>query len=120
MSYFILCLKKYVDFSGRARRSEYWFFTLFAYLVMIAFAALAAIALPAESMATLVSILSLAFLLPGLSVSIRRLHDIGKSGWWIFIGLVPLVGGIIFFIFTIMDSESGTNRYGPNPKEVAA
>jgi uncharacterized membrane protein YhaH (DUF805 family) len=65
-----------------------------------------------------VGLFYLAILLPGLGVSIRRLHDTGRSGWWLLIGLVPFVGGITLLVFTCLDSAPGANAYGPNPKEV--
>ena len=114
MSWFIEALKKYAVFSGRARRKEYWMFSLFAAIIAIVLGAIGvAIKFP-----FLVVIFYLAILLPGLGVTIRRLHDTGRSGGWIFIGLVPLVGGIILLVFTCTDSAPGANAYGPNPKEV--
>ncbi|WP_416961972.1 DUF805 domain-containing protein [Streptomyces sp. Agncl-13] len=113
MSWFIEALKKYAVFSGRARRKEYWMFALFAGIIAIVLGAIGvAIKFP-----FLVVIFYLAILLPGLGVTIRRLHDTGRSGGWIFIGLVPLVGGIILLVFTCTDSAPGANAYGPNPKE---
>lgn len=110
-------LSKYVTFSGRARRSEFWWW----YLAMIILSViLYVITGKGESdMGNLVStIVALAVFLPNLAVAIRRLHDIGKCGWWVLINLVPLVGWIILLIFYVRDSEPGTNQYGPNPKDV--
>ena len=107
--------KKYADFSGRARRREYWGFQLvllLSYLVLLALVAM-------ESMATIGSILILVFglgiIVPSLAVTVRRLHDIGKSGWWYLIGLVPLVG-LVIFLFLLMPGTPGTNQYGPDPR----
>jgi uncharacterized membrane protein YhaH (DUF805 family) len=108
-------LGKYADFSGRARRSEYWFWTLAVVLGYLVAVILAAIAKPFLYLAFLAY---LAILLPSLAVAVRRLHDTGKSGWLILLGLIPLVGGIILLVFTVSDSTPGDNQYGPNPKGV--
>lgn len=121
--------RQYVGFSGRARRSEYWWFTLFAALVTLVpytagFAALAASASndpegqpdPAAAVPfLLVGLIGLALLLPSLAVSVRRLHDVGRSGWWYLLSFVPF-GGIVVLVFAVMDSEPGATQYGPNPK----
>ncbi|WP_367321530.1 DUF805 domain-containing protein [Streptomyces sp. HUAS ZL42] len=116
MSWFIEVLKKYAVFSGRARRKEYWMYTLFVVIIYIALAivgaALKAVWIPLIFWA--------AILLPSLGVSIRRLHDTGRSGWAILFGLIPLVGGIILLVFMASEGEAGPNKYGPNPKEAPA
>lgn len=104
------CFQKYVDFNGRARRSEYWYFSLFTSLVS------AALGVIFGESSFLVSLFSLATLLPGLGVTWRRLHDIGKSGVWVLINLIPLVGTIIMIVWCCKDSDPGTNQYGTNPK----
>lgn len=101
----------YAKFSGRARRSEYWYFFLFNFVVSL----LLSYILPAVS-----GVYSLAVLIPSLALSWRRLHDIGKAGGWYFICLVPLVGWILLLVWLCKDSQPGENQYGPNPKEVAA
>lgn len=106
---------QYATFSGRARRSEYWYFVLCQILVGVALGVVALIL--GEGVATGVeSIWTLATLIPNLAVTWRRLHDIGKSGLWYFIFLVPVVGWIILLIWVCKDSEPGDNQYGPNPK----
>jgi uncharacterized membrane protein YhaH (DUF805 family) len=105
---------KYVVFSGRARRSEFWWFFLFAVIVYIVVGIIDA----AIGSSILGLIVSLALLLPSLAVNVRRLHDTGRSGWWILIGLIPIVGFIILLIFECQDSQPGANAYGPSPKEV--
>ncbi|MBO5062656.1 MAG: DUF805 domain-containing protein [Prevotella sp.] len=116
-------LSQYATFSGRARRSEFWFFQLFCIIAIITAgivgAVIGAIVGGTESAMTFGVILyylcALALILPTLAVTVRRLHDIGRSGWWILIGLVPFIGAIIMLIFNITDSKPD-NQYGPNPK----
>ena len=107
-------LSNYANFSGRARRSEYWYFVLLNIIVSVVLGVLAQILGP---IATLLSgVWSLAVLVPGLALVWRRLHDIGKSGIWILIALVPLVGEILLLVWFCKDSQPGENQYGPNPK----
>ncbi len=107
------CFNKYATFSGRARRSEYWWFYLFYILVSIV---LEIIVVAARNAIPLV--LLLALVLPSLAAIVRRLHDTGRSGWWFWIGLVPFIGAIILIVFACQDSQPGTNQYGPSPKEL--
>jgi uncharacterized membrane protein YhaH (DUF805 family) len=109
-------LTQYVGFSGRARRSEYWFFVLFNVLLSI----VAGIIGGLIKFPLLSTLISLALLLPALAVSIRRLHDTGRSGWWLLIGLIPLVGLIVLIVFFVQDSQPGQNAFGPNPKGAPA
>ncbi|HEV2345544.1 MAG TPA: DUF805 domain-containing protein [Actinocrinis sp.] len=112
MNYYLAVLKNYVGFSGRARRAEYWQFTLVNFIVLIAlFVIDLAIKTPIPYL-----IYVLAIILPGLAVGVRRLHDTGRSGWWLLIGFVPFVGGIVLLVFACLDSEGGDNKYGANPK----
>ena len=104
------CFRKYADFSGRARRSEYWYFYLFNTIVTTVLNIL-----PAE-LGIIATIYSLATLLPALAVTWRRMHDIGKNGAWSLIALIPLVGWILTIIWECRDSQPGENIYGPNPK----
>lgn len=112
--------RNYATFSGRARRSEYWYFTLFNVLVMFVFSLLTAI-VGDSAFSSILKILnglySLAVIIPGLAVCWRRLHDIGKSGGYYFIVLVPIVGFILLIVWFCQDSQPGVNMYGPNPKE---
>ena len=101
-----LFFTRYADFSGRSRRSEYWWANL-------AMAIIGAIA--GAILGDLAFIWSLAILVPSIAISIRRLHDIGKSGWWYLIGLIPLVGSIILIVWCCTDSKED-NQWGPNPK----
>ena len=120
MDYFIECMtSKYLCFTGRARRKEYWMFVLFNFIAAFV------VGFVGGLLAELTNIAAFAFLgvlynfaaiLPGLAVCSRRLHDIGKSGWWWLIVLVPFVGAIVLLVFMFLDSQPGANEYGPNPK----
>jgi len=120
MNYFIDCLtKKYACFSGRARRQEYWLFVLFNIIAGIIIGVISGVLVgvtKVTAFAYLGSIYNLAVLIPGFAVLFRRLHDIGKSGWWWLIGLIPFVGWIVLIVFCCLDSQPGENQYGPNPK----
>lgn len=107
MDYFIGALKKYADFSGRARRKEYWMFVLIYMVINIV---LAILGLDIISM-----IVGLALLIPSISIGARRLHDTGRSGWWQLIYFVPLIGLIVMIVFLVQDSHDD-NDYGINPK----
>jgi len=119
MKYYLEVLKKYATFSGRARRSEYWYFVLFNFIFMI-------VAMGLDNLlGTTVSVLpygyfyfalALAVLIPGLAVFVRRMHDIGKSGWWYFIAFIPLVGAIWLLVLCCTEGVSGDNEYGADPK----
>ena len=107
------CFSKYATFEGRARRSEYWYFFLFNFIVTMVISVLVnALSLPSF----ISGLVSLALLVPGLAVAWRRLHDIGKSGAWYFLGLIPIIGTIILLIWLCKDSDPGENQFGPNPK----
>jgi uncharacterized membrane protein YhaH (DUF805 family) len=112
MEYFIDAFKKYADFSGRATRTQYWMFVLFYTIVYIVFAVIDSFIL---GMPVLSGIFWLASIVPSLSIGARRLHDIGKSGWWLLIAFLPLIGAIVLLVFFVMDSVED-NVYGANPK----
>lgn len=121
MKWYLKALKQYADFSGRARRSEFWFFILFN----IIFTIVAMMVDSAFGMGVangvygpVYVVYTLAMIIPGLAVSVRRLHDVGKSGFWILISLIPLIGAIWLIILYATDSQPGPNKWGPNPKEV--
>ena len=121
MSWYIKVLKKYAVFSGRARRKEYWMFVLFNFIFGLV-ASLIDLGIGLLTFAVfglgLLSILyALAVFVPGLAVSVRRLHDVGKSGWYLLINLIPIAGPIWFLVLACTDSQPGDNKYGPNPKE---
>jgi len=123
MNWFLVAVKqKYADFSGRARRREYWFFLLVYLLINIALLVVDNLLgwFDADSgVGVLSGIFTLALLIPSLSVAVRRLHDTDRSGWWLLIGLIPLIGGIVLLVFFVQDSQTGANRFGPNPKGAA-
>jgi uncharacterized membrane protein YhaH (DUF805 family) len=106
-----ICLSKYVDFKGRARRSEYWWFFLFNVIVSI----VAGIIDGVIGSTVIGFLAALALLLPNIAVGIRRLHDTSRVGWWILIGIIPIVGWIILIVFYAQDSHPD-NQYGPSPK----
>lgn len=119
MNWFLIALKKYATFEGRSRRSEYWYFVLFYLLIYIGLFVLEGLVSGfggAGSVGILPGIFALAMLVPSLSVGVRRLHDTGRTGWWLLIALIPLIGGIVLLVFTVQDSDPGSNQYGENPK----
>lgn len=113
MEYYIDAWKNYVNFQGRARRKAYWLFVLFNFIAAVLLGVIDSI-LGTDAM--LSSIYSLAVFLPSIALGVRRLHDIGRSGWWLLIGLIPLVGWIVLLVFALTNSQPGVNQYGPNPK----
>ncbi|MFI9616117.1 DUF805 domain-containing protein [Streptomyces sp. NPDC052023] len=113
MNWFIEVVKKYAVFSGRARRKEYWMYVL-VYVILAVVLAIVDFAVIGSQI--LGAILALGLLLPSLGVTVRRLHDTGRTGWWILIGLVPLVGSIVLLVFMCLEGETGGNKYGENPK----
>ena len=123
MNWYLHVLKNYATFSGRARRKEYWMFFLISALISIVLTLLDILlgTYSVEYEAGLFSgLYSLLILLPSIAVVVRRLHDTDRSGWWILISLIPLVGVIVLFVFMCLDSQPGTNRFGVNPKEAAS
>jgi len=112
MNYYVDVLKKYTVFTGRARRKEYWMFALFNFLIGIGISIIEGIL----GTNIIYIVYCLAIFLPSIAVGIRRLHDTGRSGWWLLIGLIPLIGAIVLIIFFVQDSQKETNQYGPCPK----
>lgn len=118
MKWYLQPLKKYAVFKGRARRKEYWGFALFNFITAFVLSFIEVMA--GSDQGLLPTLYVWAILLPSLAVGVRRLHDTGRSGWWLFLNFVPLIGSIVIFIFLLQDSEPGENQYGPNPKRAAA
>jgi len=114
MSWYLEALRNYAKFSGRARRSEYWFFVLF-YLIFGLVAGVVDGLVGSDGFVSVIYLL--AMFIPSLSVTVRRLHDTDRSGWWLLISFIPLIGAIVLLVFTVLDSTPGQNQYGPNPKE---
>ncbi|MEM7439206.1 MAG: DUF805 domain-containing protein [Pseudomonadota bacterium] len=110
------CFSKYVDFSGRAPRSEFWWFVLFGIICSVVLQIVDVSVLGADpaagDIAILSSLFSLAILLPNIAVGVRRLHDTDRSGWWYLIVFVPIIGIIVLIIFWIMSGTEGQNRFG--------
>jgi uncharacterized membrane protein YhaH (DUF805 family) len=119
MNWYLEALKKYAVFSGRARRKEYWYFVLFNIIIGIVLGFIDGATgsfSPEAGMGLLGGIYTLAVLIPGIAVSVRRLHDTDRSGWWLLIALVPLIGAIVLIVFMVQDSKPEKNQYGVNPK----
>ena len=121
MNWYLKCWKQYADFSGRARRKEYWIFSLINYIIIF-FLYILQIVMIESTLWLIFPIIfflyAVAVFLPGLAVNIRRLHDIGRSGWWYLIYLIPIIGAIWLTVLMCLDSEPGENQWGENPKEI--
>lgn len=115
MNWFFMALRKYTTFTGRSQRSEYWFFYL-GYIVLSILAMVLDIVL--GTIAIFQSIVALGLFIPAIAVSIRRLHDIGKSGWWMLLAIIPILGLVLLYFF-VLDSKED-NIYGENPKAIIA
>jgi uncharacterized membrane protein YhaH (DUF805 family) len=129
MEWYVEVLRKYAVFDGRARRKEYWMYTLITIVIYIAYLVVAGLAFAlighSDSASTAILLIyaplvlyGMAVFVPGLAVTVRRLHDTGRSGWWILISFVPFVGSIVLLVFMCLDSEPGPNLHGLNPKGV--
>ena len=121
MKWYLKVLNQYADFDGRARRKEYWIFflfnTIFAF-VAIFLDTILEITIEDVGYGPLYIVYSLVMFIPSTAVNVRRLHDVGKSGWMYFIVLIPLVGPIWLLVLFCTDSQQGTNKWGENPKEI--
>lgn len=124
MEYMWMPLRRYADFSGRSRRKEYWYFHLGligAFLVTIILFGGSGVLFDPYSAgssvtAVVVVIAALALIVPSLAVQVRRFHDQNLSGWWVLLGLVPYVGGLVVFVFMLLPGKPGSNRFGPDPR----
>jgi len=111
-------LQKYVDFSGRAPRAEYWWFYLLTIIVVVVTMIVDSLVgsdFGGTGYGMVTALAGLALLLPSLGVSIRRLHDTDRSGWWLLIGLIPFIGAIVLLIFFVSGGTKGDNRFGADP-----
>jgi len=113
-SWYVTALRKYATFKGRAQRAEYWYFILFNTIVSIILGSLDTVL---GTSGLFVGIYLVSVFIPTFAVKVRRLHDIGKSGWWLLIGFIPLIGEIILIVWFVTDSKEN-NQYGINPKTV--
>ncbi|MDG2332716.1 MAG: DUF805 domain-containing protein [Myxococcota bacterium] len=119
MDWYLQGLRRYADFAGRSRRKEYWYFGLFncLFTVLIAFVdTLVGTYSQGLGVGLLSGLYSLVIFIPSLSLLVRRLHDTGRSGWWVWIMLLPLIGLIVLLVFLLQDGESHENLYGADPK----
>jgi uncharacterized membrane protein YhaH (DUF805 family) len=131
MEWMLKPYKRYADFSGRSQRKEYWMFALFQTIVVLVLYAILFAGMPhvdeTEQMMSapgglfyvgllLLGIFSLGTIVPALAVTVRRLHDTDRSGWWWFIQLIPIIGPIIMLVFMCLDGTHGANHFGPDPK----
>lgn len=121
MNWYFHCLTKFAEFKGRAQRKEYWYFVLISIVIFVA------LNIVDHSIGTVVSksgiglfsgFYSVVVFIPNIAVSIRRLHDTNRTGWWILVNFIPLIGLLILLVFFVLDSTPGDNRFGPNPKSV--
>lgn len=119
MNWYFAALNKYADFSGRARRREYWIFSIVNVVLIIAAViidnVIGTIILDGP-FGFLSAAIFIATIIPGLAVTVRRLHDSGKSGWYYFVSFIPYVGGILMLVMMLLDSEPNQNQYGLDPK----
>ena len=123
MNWYLEVLKKYAVFNGRARRKEYWLFFLFNIIISIVLGVIDGITGTSSvpgGIGMLGGLYLLALLIPALAVAVRRLHDTGRSGWWLLIGFVPIIGAIVIIVFLVQDGAPGENQYGKSPKQVTA
>ena len=127
MHWMLMPLRRYADFSGRSRRREYWMFFLFNLLIGVAvWTLLAATYVAGMSESQMMTIMGPVFMLyglaalglviPGIAVTVRRLHDTDRSGWFVLLALIPLVGAILLLVFYCTEGTRGPNRFGPDPK----
>lgn len=121
MNWYLQVLKKYATFEGRARRREYWFFQLFnvlAFIALLLVDGLTGTINKEAGVGLLSGLYLLVTLIPSVAVTVRRLHDTDRSGWWLLIAFIPVLGDIALIVFACLDSQPGANRFGPNPKGV--
>lgn len=120
----LMPLKRYTDFSGRSRRKEYWFFVLGVVVVAILLSLVESAAglngMIAGAYGPLTALFFLGIIVPSIAVQVRRFHDQDKSGWFVLIGLIPIIGGLIVLVFMFLEGTKGSNRFGPDPKDEAS
>ena len=119
MQWYAKVLRQYADFNGRARRTEYWMFTLVSVIVGLVLGLVDEVVFVGPGLSTtgwLHTVYSVAVIIPTLAVGARRLHDTGRSGWWLLIGVIPLIGAIVLIVFFALEGQRSSNAYGPDPK----
>ena len=119
MEWYLTVWRKYAVFTGRARRKEYWLFALANLLVAITLTGLDVLMFgppDEDGVGVLSGLYGLAVLVPSVAVTVRRLHDTDRSGWWLLMVVVPIIGGVALFVFQVLDGTPGDNRFGPDPK----
>ncbi|MCH8485358.1 MAG: DUF805 domain-containing protein [Candidatus Cyclonatronum sp.] len=119
MEWYIMALKRFSDFQGRSRRKEYWFFQLFNLMIIFAISfmeTLSGVDIE-EGLGPFAILFSLIMFIPGLAVSVRRLHDTNRSGFWLLMAFIPLIGFIVLLYFMFSEGDEGSNSYGPDPKQ---
>lgn len=122
MNWYLAVLKKYAVFEGRASRTEFWMFALFNFIVGVVLGIVDGILhlKGTYGLGVLGGLYNLGVLLPSIGVSIRRLHDTGRSGWWLLLSFIPIIGWIVLLVFYVMESQAGDNEHGPNPHPLTA
>ena len=118
MEWMTMPLRRYAEFSGRSRRKEYWMFTLLLIIVNVVVGILELSLGLAGTMGygPLSLVVLLAVIVPSIAVSVRRLHDTGRSGWWLLLVFLPIIGGLVLLVFFVLEGDKGPNEYGPDPK----
>jgi len=123
MNWYLDVIRKYAVFTGRSRRSEYWYFVLFNTLIIVALTvvdvAMGLYSIEGD-LGLLSGVYSLAVFIPSFAVTVRRLHDTDRSGWWLLLALIPVVGVIVLIVFFAADGTPESNRFGENPKQAQA
>ncbi|HDM8195234.1 DUF805 domain-containing protein [Vibrio harveyi] len=117
--WYYMVILNYSNFSGRARRQEYWYFTLVNVLVNLVMGIIDRVigsVMQMDNFGFFGVIYALFIMIPSIAVTVRRLHDSGRTGWWALIAFVPIIGVLVLLYFLIQDSEEGSNQYGANPK----
>lgn len=119
MEYFVEAFRNFANFSGRTRRAAYWYFFLFNLITLTLLTFVdTTLGLSSKGYGVLTVLYLLVAIVPSLSLTVRRLHDTGRSGWCILYGLIPIIGNIVLLVFYLQDSQGYSNQYGPNPKQV--
>ncbi len=118
MDWYIKVIQNYTNFKGRARRKEFWMFYLYNLIIAAVISGIDSLLGFRFGLGYLTLIYFIFLLVPYIALCVRRLHDIGKKGTWLFVGFIPLVGAIWLLVFMVTEGQAFTNEYGPNPKEL--